>query len=97
MQPGNIWIENITDKVFIIDWETAKLRSVWYDEFLLYEGLRMPWGLKKLFELEPSLRKYVVILEELLYRLEDACCLPNDIRRKTLDGISKDFDVSNIK
>ncbi|MBE6732987.1 MAG: hypothetical protein E7561_03215 [Ruminococcaceae bacterium] len=97
LQPGNIWIENITDKVYIIDWETAKLRSVWYDEFLLYEGLRMPGGLNKLFELKPSLRKYVVILEELLYRLDDACCLPNDIRGKTLDGISNDFDVSNIK
>ena len=97
LQPGNIWVENVTDKVYIIDWESALLRSVWYDEVLLYEGLRMPGGLKKLFELKHSLRKYVLILEELLYRLDDVCCLPSDIRGKTLDGIAKDFDVSNIK
>ena len=97
LQPGNIWVENVTDKVYIIDWESALLRSVWYDEVLLYEGLRMPGGLRKLFELKHSLRKYVLILEELLYRLDDVCCLPSDIRGKTLDGIAKDFDVSNIK
>lgn len=97
LQPGNIWVENSTEKIYVIDWETAKIRSVWYDEFLLYKDLRMPGGLNKLFELNPSICKYVVILEELLYRLDDACCLPNDIRRKTLDRISKDFDVSNIK
>lgn len=97
LQPGNIWVENNTDKVYIIDWETVKMRSVWYDEFLLYKGLRMLGGLKKLFELDSGLCKYVVILEELLYRIDDACCLPIDIRRKTIDGISKDFDVSNIK
>lgn len=97
LQPGNIWVESITDKLYIIDWESALLRSVWYDDILLYGDLRMPHGLKKLFELEPSLRKYVLILEELLYRLEDTCCLPADIREKALDGISKIFNVSNIE
>ena len=97
LQPGNIWVENITDKIYIIDWESVLIRSLWYDEVLLYEGLRMPNGLKKLFDLENSIRKYVLILEELLYRLDDVCCLPTDIRRKSLEGIANDFDVSNIK
>ena len=57
----------------------------------------MPNGLKKLFDLDNSIRKYVLILEELLYRLDDVCCLPADIRRKSIDGIANDFDVSNIK
>lgn len=31
LQTGNIYIDEDNDKVYLIDWETAKQRSVWYD------------------------------------------------------------------
>lgn len=31
LQTGNIYIDEENDKVYIIDWETVKKRSVWYD------------------------------------------------------------------
>lgn len=38
LQTGNILVEDVTQKVFVYDWETAGERSVWYDmgRFLLY-------------------------------------------------------------
>lgn len=31
LQTGNIYVDEDNDKVYIIDWETAKQRSAWYD------------------------------------------------------------------
>lgn len=31
LQTGNIYIDEENDKAYIIDWETAKKRSIWYD------------------------------------------------------------------
>ncbi len=96
IQPGNIWVEDRTQKIYIIDWESVEMRSSWYDEELLFGGLRMVGGLKKISESKPSVRKYVLMSEELMYRLEDICYLPFEIRRKTTDDIKRDFNVQNI-
>lgn len=34
-QAGNIWVENRTNKIFIIDWESWGKRSGWYDKAAL--------------------------------------------------------------
>ena len=31
LQTGNIYIDEENDKAYIIDWETVKKRSIWYD------------------------------------------------------------------
>ncbi len=31
LQTGNIFVDKEYEKVYLIDWETAKLRSIWYD------------------------------------------------------------------
>ena len=41
---GNIWLENQTNKIYIIDWETWGKRINSYDECVLYAGLREEGG-----------------------------------------------------
>lgn len=31
LQTGNVYLDEHTDKIFIIDWETVKRKSIWYD------------------------------------------------------------------
>lgn len=49
LQTGNIWCNN-DGKVFIYDWETSGLRSVWYDSATLLYSLRRPYGWKQFYE-----------------------------------------------
>ncbi len=83
LQPGNIWIENKTGKIYIIEWETYGIRSIWYDECALDENLRMESGLKNISEIQ-DLKHTVVLYEVLIFRLEELNNLPYDY-------ISKEF------
>ena len=40
LQQGNILYDSATNKLWIIDWETCAVRSLWYDVFILYYGMR---------------------------------------------------------
>ncbi len=40
MQPGNLLWEQKTDKLYLIDWETWSVRSIYYDRYLFYYGFR---------------------------------------------------------
>lgn len=31
LQTGNVYLDELTDKIYIIDWETVKRKSIWYD------------------------------------------------------------------
>jgi thiamine kinase-like enzyme len=53
LQSGNVWIRDIDDKIYIIDWETWGKRSVWYDQFVLILNLR------KSNSLLPNLNNYI--------------------------------------
>lgn len=77
LQSGNIWVENGSDKIYIIDWESYGRRSVFYDKATLYEGLRMADSLKK-FVLVKDLSHAVVLAEDLVYRLKELSNLPEN-------------------
>lgn len=93
---GNIWIEDQTDRIVIIDWETAEIRSEYYDVFTLYGGLREINGIKKLLSnSNPEIWRlistnqdqyknlaWLVLLEDLQFRINDAVSLPPEIGHK---------------
>ena len=39
-QSGNIWVDPVENKTFLIDWETAAVRSIWYDPATLLLSTR---------------------------------------------------------
>ena len=90
-QPGNIWID-ADGKVVIIDWETVKLRSPYYDYSALYCQLRNSGGLQyfcnrvlsnqhlstmKDMPVETVLR--VILAEELDYQTEELLSFPGSM------------------
>ncbi|MBP3360685.1 MAG: phosphotransferase [Clostridia bacterium] len=75
LQSGNIWVENNTNKIYIIDWESVSVRSIWYDNVVLYDGIREINNFKS-FVQNDSLKHVTIIAEELIYRMEELCQLP---------------------
>ncbi len=77
LQAGNIWVENGTQRIFIIDWESWGERSVFYDKAVLYDGLR-PAGIDRYRQAgAPSAQQALVLLEDLAYRFEECRSLPD--------------------
>ncbi len=81
LQSGNIWIENKTNRIYIIDWESVETRSVWYDEAVLNEDIRKPYCFDDFAKIG-DIRHTVVILEEIIYRMNELCELPFDYGTK---------------
>ncbi|MCB7320086.1 phosphotransferase family protein [Lacrimispora sp. 210928-DFI.3.58] len=78
LQAGNIWVENKTEKVFIIDWESWGVRSCWYDKAVLYDNLR-PGGLDAYFKNKIDITERVVVLfEDLIFQLTELNNLPGN-------------------
>ena len=92
LQTGNIWVMP-DGKTILYDWETAGERSIWYDSAVLAYSLRRPgqWRWFLLSQTEeayhaaaeidsapPAIVKYTVLLEDILFRLEDMMELPQD-------------------
>lgn len=92
-QPGNIWLDNDKNKIVIIDWETVKKRTRFYDHSALYYNLRRE-GTKqqvvdsimnsshiKCFSPLCSSRTVakVVMAEELAYQVEELISFPEVI------------------
>ncbi|MBR5569904.1 MAG: phosphotransferase [Oscillospiraceae bacterium] len=77
LQAGNIWVENQTDKLYIIDWESWKNRSTWYDRALLYEGLRRTDGLEQ-YSTCRDLIHTTVLMEDIIFRMTELTTLPLD-------------------
>lgn len=78
LQAGNIWVENGTKHIYIIDWESWGERSVWYDYATLYQGLRSG-DLQYYCAQETSAQeRAVVLLEDLVFRLQEVNNLPGD-------------------
>lgn len=79
LQAGNIWIENTTQKLFIIDWESFGERSLLYDKACLFYGLR-PFGPKHFFNTcaEQKEEKAVVLLEDIIFNIENLIHLPKE-------------------
>lgn len=79
LQPGNIWVENGTNKLFIIDWESWGIRSSFYDKATLFDGLR-PGNIQNYLNKTgiPADEKAVVLLEDLIFQLEEYHSLPGE-------------------
>ncbi len=78
LQAGNIWVEKETNKIFIIDWESWGERCVWYDKATLYQGLRPGRVDTFLRGAMPIAHKAVVLLEDMIFRLNELIGLPLD-------------------
>lgn len=86
LQPGNIWIENRTNRIYIIDWESWGERSIWYDQAVLMEGLR-PEGIANYCKVEREIGKEAcVLLEDLLYQLHNLETLPDNFDVDAFDS-----------
>lgn len=75
LQPGNIWVENRTDRIFIIDWESYAKRSVWYDRATLYDNIRKVGGMAA-YTVFRDVPHMTVALEDLAFRLHELLNLP---------------------
>lgn len=88
LQAGNIWVENGTDKLYIIDWESWKNRSTWYDRAVLYEGLRRTDGLAQ-YAASRDFEHTTVLLEDIIFRLTELTTLPLDYGCAEFDAYIK--------
>lgn len=95
LQPGNIWVENGTDKLYIIDWESWQRRSTWYDRATLYEGLRRQDGIVK-YAQKRDLIHATVLLEDILFRLNELTTLPYDYGCAEFDAYIKVLRRENV-
>lgn len=77
LQAGNIWAENGTGKLFIIDWESFSLRSVWYDKAVLFEEIRKDKEFEKYIK-TLDLEHCTVFFEDFIYRLIELQDLPEN-------------------
>lgn len=86
LQAGNIWVEEGTDRIYIIDWESWGERSVYYDKAVLYDHLR-PGSIMDYLKNDTSAgEKAVVLMEDLLYHLESLNALPADFGVQEFGG-----------
>ena len=100
-QSGNIWVDQ-QEKVWIYDWETAGRRSLWYDTCVLAYSLRRHYGWKDFLEtgnltqIQSCDKEYscednrgikgIVLLEDLIFYLEDMLELPEDWGSELFDA-----------
>lgn len=92
-QPGNIWWDKDKKQIVIIDWETVKLRSIFYDHAALYYNLRRE-GTEQLVvdslkasshiasftpQCSPASVAKIVMAEELAYQTEELISFPGEI------------------
>lgn len=100
-QPGNIWWDKENEQIVIIDWETVKLRSCFYDFAALYYNLRRNGTEQQVVDClkssshikafspmcSPESIAKIVMAEELAYQTEELISFPGDI------GINKFYKV----
>lgn len=101
LQPGNIWMDDQRDRLVIIDWETVKERSPFYDYAALYWDLRKDKNMQRLYELVLSKSQQLslkyqcaektialtVLAEELAYQTEELESFPENIGIKEYEQV----------
>ena len=82
LQAGNIWVDD-NNNLFIIDWESWSVRSIWYDQAVLFEKLR-PGSIKSyLYSSSPNSQKAIVLLEDIVFHLNELNSLPDNFGEKS--------------
>lgn len=93
LQPGNIWWDKDRRQIVIIDWETVKLRSRFYDHAALYYNLRRAGTEQQVIDnikssshilsytpmCSPESVAKIVMAEELAYQTEELISFPGEI------------------
>lgn len=109
-QPGNIWWDNENKQIVIIDWETVKLRSRFYDHAALYYNLRRAGTEQQVIDkikassylasfmpmCSPETAAKIVMAEELAYQTEELISFPNDIGIKEYKNVLETFKTLTI-
>lgn len=94
-QPGNIWRDE-KGKTWIYDWETVGIRSSWYDQAVMFGGLRrgkdyaaflQEDGSVWLNQNEGTTVKMLIILEDIIFQLREAAVLQADAAVKFIARI----------
>ena len=91
LQSGNIWVENNTDKIYIIDWESCERRSIWYDRALLFDNIRRKGEIGKYCMKMDDAKYYIVVLEDIIFKLDEIVDLPFDYGDKDFDEYIEQF------
>ena len=93
LQLGNIWIDDENGQLIIIDWETVKKRSRFYDYVTLYLNIRQSVDIQNIYDMilrDEGLKSNlcqcsietvarIVLAEELVYQTEELISFPQDI------------------
>lgn len=109
-QPGNIWWDKENEQIVIIDWETVKLRSRFYDHAALYYNLRRDGtdqlvvdSLKNSSHIKafspmcsPESVAKIVMAEELAYQTEELISFPGEIGIKDYYKVIETFKTLRI-
>lgn len=85
LQPGNIWVENRTGKIYIIDWESWGLRSVDYDKAVLYCNLRRGDFDSLISDNWEKGNVGIVLMEDLIFYLKEYNHLPEEFGREQFE------------
>lgn len=99
-QPGNIWWDKDKKQIVIIDWETVKMRSRFYDHAALCYNLRRSGMLQHVVDsikssshiasftpqCSPTSIAKVVLAEELAYQTEELISFPGEIGIKEYEA-----------
>lgn len=94
-QSGNIWRDD-NGNTIIYDWETVGIRSEWYDTAVMFEGLRTKRNYADLWDntlgtkcetKHITLVKMIVILEDIIFHLEEIEALPIDCQSRMMDHL----------
>ena len=103
---GNVWIENKTDIVYIIDFETYSERSMFYDPYTLFHDLRTFDFHSTMIKLlkgggsEVFGNQYIggilalILMEDFLFQTNDLAIFDNDSMQKEI--ISYNFKVTKV-
>lgn len=103
LQPGNIWIDDEQNRLIIIDWETVKQRSIFYDFAALYLDMRSTFSKPRLYEriltdfptsnYDTPIKAIAltVLAEELAYQTEELASFPNGIGIKEYNQIIEQY------
>lgn len=89
-QAGNIWRDE-HGKTWIYDWETVGIRSSWYDQAVMFGGLRRGMDYAAFLQSDASgwldknegeATKILIILEDIIFQLREAAVLCPDAAEK---------------
>jgi len=110
LQPGNIWWDEDRKQIVIIDWETVKKRSRFYDHAALYYNLRREGTKQQVIEriknsshiasytpqCSPISIAKIVMAEELAYQTEELISFPGEIGIKEYNQVIEQFKTLKI-